>query len=333
MMYLHAGRDPIAIDPNTNWDPIQSIPTKEENNLLKSKTPQLQTMLKPLLDKPEYWNRSMRVKGVCKKYGLRMEDKVKQQKALQKRASLPPERSLMYLPPFSLLYCWVHKAASTSWNKIFIQLAEKALNRTLIIPERNLHEAAAIFRPPGEGIDQLISKSLLFMVVRHPFERLVSAYRDKFELGSKFDFIYLSYAADILKIRYTGGTDVKKKAKLSKLPRPSFVQFIDYLLRTDVRKYNTHWRPYWIHCNICKIQFDIFAKFETLADDMETIRDVAGLGKEDIQLPWTNRKDANSNRTAEYFKPLGRERVQRLFKIYQIDFEMFDYSHEIYVYS
>ena len=51
MMYLHAGRDPIAIEPNTNWDPIQSIPTKEENNLLKSKTPQLQTMLKPLLDK------------------------------------------------------------------------------------------------------------------------------------------------------------------------------------------------------------------------------------------------------------------------------------------
>ena len=37
-----------------------------------------------------------------------------------------------------------------------------------------------------------------------------------------------------MKIRYTGGTDVKKKAKLSKLPRPSFVQFIDYLLRTDV---------------------------------------------------------------------------------------------------
>ena len=163
MMYLHAGRDPIAIEPNTNWDPIQSIPTKEENNLLKSKTPQLQTMLKPLLDKviqlhqiiysrllilfyqPEYWNRSMRVKGVCKKYGLRMEDKVKQQKALQKRASLPPERSLMYLPPFSLLYCWVHKAASTSWNKIFIQLAEKALNRTLIIPERNLHEVGLSF--------------------------------------------------------------------------------------------------------------------------------------------------------------------------------------------
>ena len=60
------------------------------------------------------------------------------------------------------------------------------------------------------------------------------SFRDKFELGSKFDFIYLSYAADILKLPYSGGTDIKKQVKLSKLPRPSFVQFVDYLLRTDV---------------------------------------------------------------------------------------------------
>ena len=58
--------------------------------------------------------------------------------------------------------------------------------------------------------------------------------RDKFELGSKFDFIYLSYAADILKLKYSGATEMKKRSKLAKLPRPSFAQFIDYLLRTDV---------------------------------------------------------------------------------------------------
>ena len=82
----------------------------------------------------------MRVKEVCEKYGLRPEDKTRKFKALQKRASLPPERSLMHLEPFSLLYCWVHKAASTSWNKIFFQLAEKALNRTMNIPEKSIHE-------------------------------------------------------------------------------------------------------------------------------------------------------------------------------------------------
>ena len=43
-------------------------------------------------------------------------------------------RSLMHLKPFSLLYCWVHKAASTSWNKIFLKLAGKK------VPDKSIHE-------------------------------------------------------------------------------------------------------------------------------------------------------------------------------------------------
>ena len=86
----------------------------------------------------------------CEKYGLRPEDKTRKFKALQKRASPSPERnvfcchlkfiletwyrSLMHLKPFSLLYCWVHKAASTSWNKIFLKLAGKK------VPDKSIHE-------------------------------------------------------------------------------------------------------------------------------------------------------------------------------------------------
>jgi len=297
---------------------------EEENSLLRNKTRQLQKMLKPLLDKEEYKERLERVERTCEKYGLRPEDKTRKFKALQKRASPSPERSLMHLKPFSLLYCWVHKAASTSWNKIFLKLAGKK------VPDKSIHEAAAMFRPPADDVDKLASQSLLFMVVRHPFERLVSAYRDKFELGSKFDFIYLSYAADILKLKYSGATEMKKRSKLAKLPRPSFAQFIDYLLRTDVKNYNTHWRPYWLHCNLCKLKFDFFAKFETLAEDMKTVKDVAHLGEAGVEFPWANRRSANSSKTVEYFKPLGRARMDRLFSIYQIDFEMFSYSYEIY---
>ena len=42
------------------------------------------------------------------------------------------------------------------------------------------------------------------------------------------------------------------------------------------------------------------------------------------------RRSANSSKTVEYFKPLGRARMDRLFSVYQIDFEMFGYSYEIY---
>ena len=37
-----------------------------------------------------------------------------------------------------------------------------------------------------------------------------------------------------------------------------------------------------------------------------------------------------SNKTLEYFQPLGRERMQKLYQIFRIDFEMFDYSIDSY---
>ena len=73
----------------------------------------------------------------------------------------------------------------------------------------------------------------------------------------------------------------------------------------QVKNYNTHWRPYWLHCNLCKLKFDFFAKFETLAEDMKTMKgrhdfsksmelkniklDVAHLGEAGVEFPWANR--------------------------------------------
>ena len=37
-----------------------------------------------------------------------------------------------------------------------------------------------------------------------------------------------------------------------------------------------------------------------------------------------------SNKTLEYFQPLGRERMQKLYQIFRIDFEMFEYSIDSY---
>ena len=40
--------------------------------------------------------------------------------------------------------------------------------------------------------------------------------------------------------------------------------------------------------------------------------------------------NGGSNKTLEYFQPLGRDRMHKLFQIFQIDFEMFDYSIDSY---
>ena len=51
------------------------------------------------------------------------------------------------------------------------------------------------------------------------------------------------------------------------MPRTTFPQFIDYLLRIPVEQYNDHWRTYWLHCYVCEQEFDVVGKFETIQED------------------------------------------------------------------
>lgn len=70
---------------------------------------------------------------------------------------------------------------------------------------------------------------------------------DKFEVGAPTDYIFKKYNPAI----------VSAKVGLANPgERPSFTQFVDYLLKTDVADYNDHWIPYWLHCRVCRIEYD-----------------------------------------------------------------------------
>ena len=48
------------------------------------------------------------------------------------------------------------------------------------------------------------------------------------------------------------------------MKRPTFEQFVDYLLRTDVSEYNDHWIPIWLHCRICLMEFDVIGEHKLM---------------------------------------------------------------------
>ena len=50
------------------------------------------------------------------------------------------------------------------------------------------------------------------------------------------------------------------------------------------------------------------------------------MAKENIQFPWTNRKNTVSDVSLQYFKNVDTEKIEQLFEIYRIDFEMFGYE-------
>ena len=220
-----------------------------------------------------YSKRQQQIDQTCDKYSIGSHNSggnITKYQLMEKSAALPPEMTLLHLPKRALLYCWMRKAASTSWNKIFFTLVNKK------VPEQNLHEAAAFFRPKKESLQKIFDESISFTFVRHPFVRLVSAFRDKFELGAKNNYIYKMYAADILNIPAASGEKTEAYmrmiySKIASLPRPTFPQFVDYLLRTRIEEYNDHWLPYWIHCNFCHQKFNMVGKVETIEEDTEYI--------------------------------------------------------------
>ena len=89
-------------------------------------------------------------------------------------------------------------------------------------------------------------------------------YRDKFELSSRRAYVYSRYAWQLLAASPPGpGRQLHR--------RPTFGEFAAYLIREHVADYDNHWLPYWLHCHMCALEYDVIAKMETMEDDMNFI--------------------------------------------------------------
>ena len=95
-------------------------------------------------------------------------------------------KTTMISEKHKLTYCWIHKVASSSWNDFFYKL-----NQNKSVGFTHLHKAAQKFNPQEKDVPKVTSKPYTrFLFVRHPFERIVSAFVDKFERGSQRDYIF-----------------------------------------------------------------------------------------------------------------------------------------------
>ncbi|XP_018027214.1 carbohydrate sulfotransferase 8 isoform X2 [Hyalella azteca] len=153
------------------------------------------------------------------------------------------------------------------------------------------------------------------LVVRHPFTRLVSAYRDKIEFCDRDK---ISPEMQYLFDEENSGISFKTFAEFvvqETRRRPSF----PYLA------IDGHWRAYYVSCVPCNVQYKYVIKVETWDEDMRYVQQALDFkSRNDIHL-----NISNATATAvQYFKELPRELVKDLYETYLIDFEMFGYSME-----
>lgn len=114
---------------------------------------------------------------------------------------------------------------------------------------------------------------------------------------------------------------------------PTFREFIQYLLDTDVEEYDEHWKPIFLLCTPCHIRYDIIAKLETLARDADFILYHRGLS-DTIHMEWSHKTDQiqrTSDVAKTYFSQLTLSEVKQLYYKYITDFLMFEYELEPYM--
>ncbi|XP_021917869.1 carbohydrate sulfotransferase 11-like isoform X2 [Zootermopsis nevadensis] len=240
-------------------------------------------------------------------------------------------------PTHSLIWCNIFKAASSTWLYNFNLLGgykEKYLRQSkknpLVLARSNFP------RPTIKQLQEALPKSLSFLIVREPFERLLSAYRNKIEgLPHRF-------------YRKMGREIVAKYRKSNSPPNvinptptgPTFSEFVNYITDTagsyKVTKFDEHWAPYYSFCTPCQVNFTVIAKLETLTRDQEYIIRRAGLEnilklsrhKDRPKMILNKARDGKNTNdlTRRYYGQLSKKQLKKLHYIYGLDFEMFGYN-------
>jgi len=241
-----------------------------------------------------------------------------------------------------LMWCKVPKAASTSWLHAYLSLANVPEYE---IPEDNGMGLHAFLREKYPLLSKNLNKqfmpvSLKFLVVRHPFERVISAYMDKMEdyardLKYRGGYYYAMYGADIVAKYRKKYQEKFPKNSLFIRKEPSFVEFVEFLIETPVNNYDEHWKPQFILCPPCHFKFDVVVKMETFDRDTDFIlsqRNLQGLVSLSKKHASTGEKKSKTVSPAErLFSQVSKKMVQALYEKYRIDFEMFEYGISEYV--
>ncbi|XP_019869912.1 carbohydrate sulfotransferase 11 isoform X2 [Aethina tumida] len=211
--------------------------------------------------------------------------------------------------------------ACTNWKRVMMVLTGKAnVTKLTDIPSEAVHTVNATIKLSNlssKEAKDCLNTYTNFLMVRHPFERLLSAYRNKFEGPSVY--FKLRFGRYIIKNYRTNATDSEVETG-----RPSFSEFVRYIIKEGLRE-NEHWTPIYDLCHPCSINYTFVGRYETLGQDSTTILDM--IGAPPIVFPAT-RTHGTSDLVRDYLQQLSITEIGELRKLYQRDFEMFGYNLE-----
>ncbi len=218
-----------------------------------------------------------------------------------------------------VLYCFLPKVACSTFKALMISSAS---NMTIdeVMSKVNsdrtyLHDAKKTPKlrrlsdySTAERIWRL-GTYFKFMVVRHPFDRLLSAWRDKIE-----------------------------RRKITTVTEDHVSRFRRFAESVAVGRKHVmadHWNPMTFRCDPCRVQYDVIVKLESVDRDMPAIvsrLNIPGLHPD--SLPVINVKSCMTpmeklSMLHKFYSRLDEPVIKRLVDIYRDDLRLFGYSWDV----
>ncbi|XP_020895323.2 carbohydrate sulfotransferase 11-like [Exaiptasia diaphana] len=239
-------------------------------------------------------------------------------------------RNIIVSDKHNLLYCYIPKVACSNWKRVLMVLNGDAADpyqpKIADLHNRSHGLFRYLHEYPSDEIVYRLNTYYKFLFVRHPFERLVSAYRNKFIDSYNLTLFKKMYGRRIIR-HFRRNPD---PTSLRTGEGVSFSEFVKYLLKSDPEYMDQHWKQYDMLCHPCLISYDYIGHFENLLPEANTL--LKTLQVDDVTAFPGNMsskyKKSSLNLAKQYFKKITREQSEELYNLYRHDFNMFGYSSE-----
>ncbi|CAF3958622.1 unnamed protein product [Rotaria magnacalcarata] len=234
----------------------------------------------------------------------------------------------------SLFYCSVPKVATRTFLTFVTYLHIRDDLIPLLTNKSTLTNVSLIFS----------SNFTRVIFVRHPLERLASAYVDKIASLTNEPFLLYDSIRRAICRKYSSFylTDAQRKFYRihRRIPKkieepchnvvPKFEHFIAYIMSNSMIN-DVHWYPYSKLCYTCLFKYNFIGKYETIEEDLGRLLTYLGLESKD----WNNVNYFRTGKTREHYKSmyssLNNQLLCTLKYVYRDDFKLFDYRLEDYL--
>ncbi len=166
-----------------------------------------------------------------------------------------------------------------------------------------------------------------FLFTRHPLERILSAYRSKWERrkdnAGETGWAYRSFFKEII--------NAVRKDKNDVISDVTFEEFVRYIIWRVKQPglMETHWERYYKLCHMCTVDYNFIGKMETLVDDIAYVLREVFQEEQNFFFPNVSMPKSAKPLLEKYYGKLEPQLIAQLKIVYQRDFELFGYQTEI----